>query len=228
MPTSTQWSTGNSVPVGWMRQFRYMSGLFDRITRVEGAVVECGLGEGHTFAMLAFLLGEERGVQSRTLWGFDSFEGWPAPQPCDASPRDPKEGEWKVDQEMIRRRLHETGIYKTYPDIRIEVVKGFLRDSLPHHVNEVGTIAYLHLDLDLYEGYRDALVHLYDKVADGGVVCFDEYREFPPDDPKYIVDGKPVEKWPGCTKAVDEFFASRPEQLQFDGATKKYFVVKDG
>lgn len=71
----TQWAVKQAVTVGWMRQFQYLTGLFDRITNVAGDVVECGLGEGNTFAMLAFLAGKERPFEQRTLWGFDSFEG---------------------------------------------------------------------------------------------------------------------------------------------------------
>jgi hypothetical protein len=41
----------------------------------EGDMVECGLGEGNTFAMLAYFIGSEGRQQPRTLWGFDSFEG---------------------------------------------------------------------------------------------------------------------------------------------------------
>src|SRR6266487_648209 len=91
----TSWATTQPVPVGWMRQFRYFTRLYDRIHGLAGDVVECGLGEGNTFAMLAYLIGTEERQQPRTLWGFDSFEGWPEPDACDASPRKAQKGEWK-------------------------------------------------------------------------------------------------------------------------------------
>lgn len=51
----------------------------------------------------------------------------------------------------------------------------------------------------------------------------DEYKEYP-DKPEYG-DGT-IEKWPGCTRAVDNYFAGRPEEIQYYKPTKKFFVVK--
>ena len=90
----TQWTTEHPVPVGWMKQFRYFLTLFEKISNLSGDVVECGIGEGNTFSMFAYLVGSEG--SKRMLWGFDSFEGFPEPDPKDASPRDPKKGEWKI------------------------------------------------------------------------------------------------------------------------------------
>lgn len=218
----TQWATNSPVPVGWMKQFRYFTRLYRIISNVQGDVVECGLGEGNTFAMLAYLIGSEkyRGP-ARTLWGFDSFEGWPEPAASDASPRNPQKGEWRVNEEMIMKRFEESGIYKEFPELAILTIKGFFNETLPRF--PARQIAFLHIDADLYPGYRDALVNLFPKVSIGGVVAFDEYREFP-NTPEYGHGA--VEKWPGCTKAVDEYFQGRPEKFQYDPETKKYFVVR--
>lgn len=211
----TQWATVNPVPVGWMRQFRYMAELYDKIRDIPGDVVECGLGEGNTFAMLAYLAGSENA--GRKLWGFDSFEGWPEPTEFDKSPRDPHKGEWKVSEEMVKRRLEESGLIREYPRLKIEITKGFLGETLqfPGTVQ----IALLHLDVDLYAGYRDGLEYLFPKVVVGGLVLFDEYKEFPPD-----YNG--IEKWPGCTKAVDDYFRGCPERIQYDAEAKKYWLQK--
>lgn len=203
-----------------MRQFRYFTRLCDRIQNVAGDVVECGLGEGNTFAMLAYLVGAEDRHPVRTLWGFDSFEGWPEPDASDASPRNPQKGEWKVSERMIRTRFEESGIDKAFPRLDIRVVKGFLNETLPEFPDR--PIAFLHIDVDLYPGYRDVLYYLFPKVVKGGLVLFDEYKEFHPDDPHY----GDQEKWPGCTKAVDDYFKGRPEKIHYDQEAKKYYVVK--
>lgn len=189
------------------------------IQDISGDVVECGLGEGNTFAMLAYLTGG--GQRRRTLWGFDSFEGWPKPTPWDASPRKPQAGEWKVSGEMIQRRLEDSGIRREFPKLRIRVIKGFFDTTLPRFPK--GQIAFLHIDADLYPGYRDALVHLFPKVVSGGVVALDEYLEFPKT-PKY--GNGAIEKWPGCTRAIDEYFANRPEKPQRHQETGKYYIIK--
>jgi len=220
----TSWATVSPVPVGWMRQLLYMGWRYEEIRGIPGDVVECGLGEGNTFAMLAYLIGSEDRQPSRTLWGFDSFEGWPEPDSFDASPRNPTKGEWTVSEEMITRRFEESGIYKEFPQLKVKTVKGFLRDTLSggSQADLPDQIAFLHIDVDLYEGYRDALKYLFPKVSKGGLVLFDEYKEFHPEDPAY----GDLEKWPGCTKAIDDYFRDRPETIQYHPETKKYYVVK--
>lgn len=213
----TQWATAYPVPVGWMRQFRYFVNLFEMIINVPGDVVECGIGEGNTFAMLAYLIGSEGSNPPRILWGFDSFEGWPEPTPYDASPRNPKKGEWHVKQEMVDERLETSGIRREFPNLDIRMVRGFFNETLPKFPHQ--PIAFLHIDADLYVGYRDALEVLFPKVVKGGIVAFDEYREFPE-------SYKGAEKWPGCTKAVDEYLAGSRQQIQYWEETRKYYIVK--
>lgn len=219
----TQWAIAHPVPVGWMRQFRYFAWLYSKIREVPGDVVECGLGEGNTFAMLAYLVGSENegGQSRRTLLGFDSFEGWPEPTAWDASPRNPQAGEWRVSGEMVRHQLEESGVKREFPELQIRVVKGFFDTTLPRFPKD--QIAFLHIDADLYPGYRDALIHLFPKVTPGGVVAFDEYLEFPRT-PEY--DNGTIEKWPGCTRAVNEYFANRPEELKFHKESGKYYTIK--
>lgn len=221
---ATQWSVSQVVSVGWMRQFLYLTWLYERIKYVPGDVVECGLGEGNTFSMLAYLIGREDGIEPRKLFGFDSFEGWPEPDKSDESPRNPKKGEWSVAEEMIRKKLVDAGINKAFPNLKVSVAKGFLGETLPRlpHFD----IAFLHIDVDLYEGYRDALKYLWDMVVVGGIVAFDEYLEFP-NKPEY--SNGTIEKWPGCTKAVDEFLNTTGQGrqcLNYHQETKKYYLIK--
>lgn len=221
-PFPPQWSTQQAVPVGYMRQFRYLARMFDRCHAVEGDVVECGLGEGNTFSMLAYFTATEGLPAPRVVWGFDSFQGWPQPSSLDESPRHPQQGEWRVSEEQVRQRLTDSKITETFPNLDIRITGGFLRDTLPSFPDR--PIAFLHIDVDLYEGYYDALTHLFPKVAQGGLVLFDEYKEYHPEDPNYGNQ----EKWPGATRAIDEYFASLPVryEIQYYEETKKYYVVK--
>jgi hypothetical protein len=196
--------------------------MFEMIRSISGDVVECGLGEGNTFAMLAYLIGSEGLEPPRTLWGYDSFEGWPKPSVYDASPRNPQKGEWRVSEEIIQRRLKESLITEKFPDLNIRIVKGFFRKTLPEFPDR--TIAFLHIDADLYEGYYDALSYLFPKVTEGGIVLFDEYREFPN---RLEYNYGKIEKWPGATKAIDDYFSSFPYQIQYYQETKKYYVIKE-
>lgn len=220
----TQWHTENVVPVGWMKQFEYFISLAQCVRDVPGAFVECGLGEGNTFTMLAFLIGNNGWASTRKLWGYDSFEGWPEPTAYDDSPRKPKKGEWKVHEEMVKRVLDNSGILDEFPDLNINIVKGFVGDTLPDYPKDE-PIAFLHIDLDLYPGYRDALDNLFPLVSPNGIIALDEYKEYH-NTPEYGFGT--IEKWPGCTWAVNEYLATngRLEKPVYHPQTRKYFIQK--
>lgn len=222
VPTPTNWTPRLIRDAqGWAKQFKYFSTLFAKITDIEGDVVECGVGEGNSFTMLAELLGNEKREPKRRLWGFDSFEGFPEPVPEDASPRNPKKGEWSVPQEAVISKLKESGILENFPNLDFMLTKGFLGETLPNFPER--KIAFLHIDVDLYTGYRDALHHLFPKVSPRGVVLFDEYKDLPTE-PEY--GGGAIDRWPGCTKAVDEYFKDRPEKLEYYPEMRKYYLIK--
>ena len=250
IPVSVEWmrqlrELPRGLVHGWINQFLYMAWLFDRIKNLEGDVVECGLGEGNTFAMLAFLIGTEGRQPLCTLYGFDSFEGWPEPTVWDASPRNPKKGEWLVTEDMVTRRFKESGLYAAFPALNIKIEKGFLGETLPKFQPNDG-IVFAHLDVDLYPGYHDALMNLWPLVVPGGIVALDEFQEYHPELSEHEVAGYQVPKWPGCDTAVREFFAGRQEELRapskdnleergfvcnvsglwYYAPTNKYFVVK--
>ena len=84
---------------------------------------------------------------------------------------------------------------KNDPSLDIEFVEGWYQDTAEHHE---GKVAVLHLDGDLYESYLYPLTHIYPLVVKGGVIIFDDYD-------------KP--KWPGCIKAVNEFFGDRTKDI---------------
>ena len=122
---------------------------------------------------------------------------------------------------MIVERLDTSGIYREFPNLNIEIRKGFLDKTLPGFPDR--PIAFLHIDVDLYAGYRDALTYLFPKVRPGGIIAFDEYREFPKT-PEY--GNGMIEKWPGCTKSVDDYFADSGQEARYYPETKKYYIVK--
>ena len=213
----TQWKQSNAVQVGWMRQFRYLCRMYDLIADVPGDIVECGIGEGTTFAMLAYLAGSD--TTPRVLRGFDSFQGFPEPAPIDDSWRKPQKGEWAIEEAAVRTLLETASIPEKFPGLSINITPGFLNDTLPKEVVKGYQIAFLHLDVDIYPSYRDGLENLFPLVAPGGVVLFDEYKEFSSKNPKN-------EKWPGATKAIDEYLLPLGYEPQYYPETKKYFVIK--
>ena len=158
--------------------------------------------------MLFTLLGEYVGV-NRTYYGFDSFEGFPLPSEQDLITPITGQGFWASPPEAVLKVLHDGRLNEETIQDSIRLIKGWFNDTLPSYH---GQIALLHLDCDLYDSYKLALETLYDKVAPGGIIMFDEY-----DDPR----------WPGATKAIDAFFADKTEKPQAHAKCNwKYFVIK--
>jgi len=191
-----------------MRNLLYIQHFMSLITGKEGAVVECGVGKGRTFLLFSFFIGQEG--KGRKLWGFDSFEGFPEPHAADASKRNPKAGEWSgTSPADIRLILRRAGIKPDAIEKRTVLVPGFFENTM--HKYDGTPIALLHVDADLYQSYKTVLDALVPFVVDGGIVLFDEYG---------------TEKWPGATKAVDEFLANKQWTLQKHESSGKFFFIK--
>jgi hypothetical protein len=192
-------------------RFLYLKRMMDKVVNIKGDVVECGVGKGRTFQMLAIL----SGAQNKPLWGFDSFEGFPEPTPEDQSSRNPQKGEWKhIAFKDVYDGLHTLKLSPEYLS-KIKVIKGFFDESLPKEINDINKISLLHLDVDLYQSYKVCLKYLFPKVATGGVILFDEYA-----------NAAEVEKFPGAKKAIDEYFAGTNDKIERDQIFGKYFLVK--
>lgn len=173
------------------------SSFYESISTLNGCVVEAGVGQGRGLAIWTAL--SLREGKNRKIWAFDSFEGFPSLVAEDEASDNFIRGlaEYKkFDIPYVRSTLNEFGISYVDIDRMISVVKGFIPASCEMYNG--GAIALLYLDLDIYEGYRDALTYFFDKVAPGGVVVFDEYL-------------KPLDahKWPGASKAINEFLESK-------------------
>jgi O-methyltransferase len=195
----------------WLVHFLYFKEIFDLIADVEGDVVECGMGRGNSFFKLCCLAHSEN--KGRKVYGFDSFEGFPEPSEEDNGPRDLQKGKWNVSTvEIIYDLLTEVGrIEGSFIRDNVILIKGFFDESL--HKYDGRTVALLHLDVVLYNSYKLTLECFWPKMAKGGVVLFDEYRNV-------------SREFPGATKAIDEFFGDLRDQIQFNKQANRYYIVK--
>ena len=178
-------------------------------SRVAGDVVECGVGRGSSFtALLLMAQAEGRG---RHVWGFDSFQGLPAPSAEDASWKDRRQGDLRFGTPAdVTRAILGSDVEAPFFAAHAHLVPGYFDDSLRHYTGE--RIAFLHLDVDFYQSYTTCLTTLYPRIAPGGVVAFDEYG-----DPTY----------PGARRAIDEYFGDRIGDLQVDPyLANRAFLVK--
>jgi len=185
----------------------YFLDQLEKVRGIEGDIVECGVSIGHG-ALLFLLLSQYLGVE-RTYYGFDSFEGFPDPVAKDETTPITSKDFWANPPEIVLRVLRDGRVPERIVRDRVKLVKGFFDQTLSSYE---GKIALLHLDGDLYESYKVSLDVLYRKVARGGIIMFDEYA-----DPR----------WVGARKAIDEFFADKPEVVvPHAKCTWKYYVEK--
>jgi O-methyltransferase len=167
---------------------------------IPGDVIECGVCNGGTAALLARF--STRSQLPRTMWLLDSFEGMPVTTTEDGEAAKAHIGKEVGDIERVKRALARVGADMS----RVRIVPGWFQDTFPSV--SASQVALLNIDADWYESVKLCLETFYDRVVTGGFVSFDDYGH-----------------WPGCRKAVDEFFQARklPYKLQQVDYTAHWF-----
>ncbi|HXW77817.1 MAG TPA: TylF/MycF/NovP-related O-methyltransferase, partial [Candidatus Eremiobacteraceae bacterium] len=132
----------------------------------------------------ARIIAERLEGTGRRLELFDTFAGMPETNP--------------------KEDLHRAG---DFGDTTLESVRAYLAGFsdvdfyaglIPSSLHAVAgrTFCFVHVDLDLYDAIAAATAFFYPRVTAGGVFVYDDYG---------------AGDCPGARKAVDEFFAGRPE-----------------
>jgi len=148
--------------------------------KIPGVFVECGVGAGGQIGAI-----QMANTEKRIIYAFDSFEGIPLCGINDDS--QPGIGKPIHDTSLpIIDRLVSSGITSCsiievrknikmvhLPVENIRFIKGWFQNTLP--VTDIGKIALLRLDGDLYESTEVCLKYLYPKVVNGGYVIIDDY-----------------------------------------------------
>jgi O-methyltransferase len=163
---------------------------------VPGDFVECGVFRGGSTGLAAAAFAHFGG-RPRQLYLYDTYEGMTAPtaRDVDFAGRTPQEhlktwGASTIGQmanspiEQVRANVLQSGL----PAERFVFVKGRVEETIPGTVPP-GPIAILRLDTDWYESTRHELVHLFPRLASGGVLIVDDYGF-----------------WKGSRDACDEYF----------------------
>jgi len=146
---------------------------------IEGCLVECGVFKGSHPAVMQYscrFMGKHR-----LVYLFDSFEGIPK-----AGPED-REGIAQLVGRVDGAQIEPSGVSvcslnKTSEYMRewgadptaLRFVKGWFHQTLP--TTDVGPIALLRIDADLYESTKVCMKYLYPRVVNGGYVIVDDWR----------------------------------------------------
>ncbi len=154
----------------------------------------------------------QRRAPGKRVFGFDSFQGLNDAVARDVAlggdedPRKRVGGFSNTSYETVAERVRQFGVEDT-----VCLVQGYFQHTLPRHAES--RFCFVHLDCVIYESYRQCLEFFYPRMARGGIILLDEYKDPP---------------WPGCTQAVDEFLAGKPERISEISRDKhiKYYFRK--
>jgi len=125
--------------------------------QLEGDFVECGVYVGTGIKTVVDYLGGEK--FPKTFWGYDTY---------DYNPVEGHEFEGQTEgfYEKVCTRFQK---YK-----QVKLIKGLLPNSLQG--NEPEKIAYLHIDMNNFEGEIAVLDALFERVVPGGMIILDDYE----------------------------------------------------
>ena len=162
----------SKITMIWKEIFEMPLRHFDKISNIDGDVVECGVWRGGYSIFLSHLFSD------KNIWVCDSFEGF---QPLDNAKYDFKGerhtpqfshgacGPLGISLEEVKNNFK---VYGLGDDPRIKYLKGFVKDTLP--TSGIEKIALLRIDVDAYSATLEVLDELYDKVQPGGYIVFDD------------------------------------------------------
>jgi hypothetical protein len=185
--------------------------IFKKVESVKGSIVECGVHHGFgvmTWAKLSAIL--EPVNLTRRIYGFDSFEGFPAVSEQDKSAASShvKAGDLFADSHDELTELaaiNDSTRFLGHVE-KVRLVRGNAVETIPAFIaeNPHVLVSLLFLDFDLYEPTKVALESFLPRMPKGAIVAFDEL-----DNPL----------WPGETLAaleVIENYGLRIQRLPFD------------
>jgi hypothetical protein len=129
-----------------------------REVAVSGHYLEFGVFSGGTIRHIA------RCAPSKTIHGFDSFEGLP--------------GAW-TGFGLGQRAFSRSSRLPRVP-ASVTLHKGWFNETLgTWRSAHPGPVAFAHIDCDLYSSTVDILDALADRLQTGSVIVFDEYFNYP-------------------------------------------------
>jgi hypothetical protein len=164
-------------------RFWFLTLAFDQIQKegLPGDVAELGVYQGQTATMLA----RNARRLGRTTWLLDTFTGFDA--------RD-----WAGTNADGTRLFSDTSLEAVRARVgtdRTRYVRGFFPESAAGLPAD-GRYCLVNIDCDLYAPIMRALEYFYPRMVPGGFLVVHDYSSL---------------CWPGAEKAVDQFFADKPE-----------------
>lgn len=116
----------------------------------------------------------------REFWGFDTFEGLPIQ-------------DWKHTEIHKPEEFNDTSFVFVSNFLKecknVTLLPGYFPVSMPVQAHEDVQFSFVHVDMDFYEGTKNAIITVYPMLKPGGIMVFDDFG------------------WPNCPgvkQAIDE------------------------
>jgi len=139
---------------------------------VAGDLIETGTWRGGACIFMKLIL-KKYGINDRTVFVADSFEGLPKPDienfPQDAGDKHYTRNDLKISLDEVKNNFKMYGML----DGQVKFLKGWFKDTLKQPPFE--KISILRLDGDMYGSTMDVLENLYDRLSIGGYLIVDDY-----------------------------------------------------
>jgi hypothetical protein len=139
---------------------------------VQGDFIETGVWRGGACIFMRGVL-KAYGVADRRVYLADSFAGLPMPDP-DRYPADSGDVHHTYHTLSVSRAEVEEN-FRRYGllDENVQFIEGFFENTLPQ--SDIGPLAIVRLDGDMYSSTIVALEALYPRLSDGGFLIVDDY-----------------------------------------------------
>ena len=178
---------------------------------LEGDIIEFGVWRGQTTKRMA-AVAKNAGVKKK-LYACDSFEGFGDELITS------KDTSLFRSVNRLKKKFNAANDvpdkldeFFKYFDLDGLCIKGFFSQSLSTIDNST-KYCFAHVDCDAYTSHLDCLNYVYQRMSKDGCIVFDDYDE---------------KRWPGATKAVDEFLMDKPEKIKFSKKKENpaWYIIK--
>lgn len=166
----------NKISMVYRENFDTLIKYQDSVNQLSGDIVECGCWRGGFSIFLSKLFSNKK------IWVLDSFEGFQDIDDAQYSYSKSERhipsfthnmvGQIAVPYETVLNNFYNYGLKSDIDSKRVNLVKGFVRDTAPQI--SVEKISVLRIDVDSYSAVLEILNSLYDKVVSGGFIVFDD------------------------------------------------------
>ena len=163
------------------------------LSNIYGYLAEIGVYSGVTASLIA------ENETKNTIYLFDTFDGIPYVNEND--------NHHKVGDFNDVLFTDVENYFKKFKNVKL--CKGIFPKETAHLIDSNAVFKFVHIDVDVYQSYKDCLEFFYPKMIKGGIIIFDDYN---------------VPTCAGATKACDEFFKDKTEEIKL--LLNSYYIEK--